>query len=101
MRRDGVFLEERLALAVPEAEEEHVDLVERHGGGEPQVALAIEPFVDVGNQIAGVALAIDELNLGAGMVHEQPNEFACRVSRAAKNADFNHKSAVVVTSATV
>ena len=54
--RDGVLLKERLALAMAEAEEYHVDLVERHLVSKLQVGLADEAFVYVRNQIACVAL---------------------------------------------
>ena len=54
--RNGVLLEECLALAMTEAEEYDVDLVERHLVSKLQIGLADEAFVYVGNQIAGVAL---------------------------------------------
>ena len=53
---DGVLLKECLTLAVSEAEEYDVNLVERHLVGKLQVGVADEAFVNVRNQIACVAL---------------------------------------------
>jgi len=54
--RDGVLLEESLALAMSEAEEDDVDLVERHFVSKLQIGLANESFVDIANEVASVAL---------------------------------------------
>ena len=72
-------------FAVSEAEEQHIDLIERHLGSELQVTIPVESFVHVGDQVAGITFAVDENNLGIRMIHEQANEFACRVSRATQN----------------
>ena len=53
---NGMFLQECLAFAVAEAEEYHVNLVERHFVGKLQVSLANQSFVHVANRIASVAL---------------------------------------------
>ena len=45
--RNIVFLQERLALAVTEAEEDDIHLVERHLGGKLQISLAIQSLVQV------------------------------------------------------
>ena len=80
MGRYLVLLEERLALAVAEAEEHNIDLVERHIGTELQVGFAIQTFVHVGYKIAGVALAIGKYYLRLGMIYEQTYEFATCVA---------------------
>ena len=45
--RDGVLLEESLALAMTETEEYHIDLVERHLVGKLQVGIANQTFVHI------------------------------------------------------
>ena len=80
MFRDGVLLEEGLALAMAEAEEHHIDILEGHLVGERQVAIAHESFVHVAHQITGIALAVGKHNLGLRMVQQQPQQFAARIA---------------------
>ena len=75
-----VLLKERLALAVAEAEEHHIDLVERHIGTELQVGFAIQALMHVGYKIAGIALAVGKHYLRLGMIDEQAYEFASCVA---------------------
>ena len=77
---DGVLLEEGLALAVAEAEEDHVDLVERHLVGELQVGLAYESLMDVAHGVACVALRIGKDDLCPGMVEQHTDEFTTSVA---------------------
>ena len=62
--------EELRALAVAEAEEYDVYLVERQLVGEAEVRLAVEAGVYVGQQVAGVALAVDEYYFRFGVVEQ-------------------------------
>ena len=80
MGRYLVLLEERLALAMTEAEEHYIDLVERHIGTERQVGIAIQTLVHIGYKIAGIALAIGKYYLRLGMIYEQTYEFATCVA---------------------
>ena len=80
MGRYLVLLEERLALAMAEAEEHYIDLVERHIGTERKVGFAIQTLVHVGYKIAGIALAIGKYYLRLGMIYEQTYEFATCVA---------------------
>ena len=80
MGRYLVLLEERLALAMTEAEEHNVDIFEWHIRGELQVGIAIQTLVHVGNEIAGVALAVGKYYLRLGMIYEQTYEFATCVA---------------------
>ena len=61
--RNIVLLQERFALAMTEAEEDDIHLVERHLGGKLQVGLAIQSLVNLSHQVAGVTLAVGEYNL--------------------------------------
>ena len=54
--RDGVLLQELLALAVAEAEEDYIHLLEGHLVGKREVRLANESLMHVAHQIAGVTL---------------------------------------------
>ena len=71
-----MVLQEGLALAVAEAEEHHVDLVKGHRVGEAHGGLTVESLMDIGEQIAGIAAAVDKDQLGVGVVDEQTDEFA-------------------------
>ncbi len=53
---NGMLLEECLTLPMAEAEEYHIDLVERHLVGELQIGIANQTFVHITHQIACVAL---------------------------------------------
>ena len=88
--RDGVLLQELLALAVTEAEEHHVHLVEGHGIGKPQVGVAQEALVHIGHKVACIALAVGKDDFRLGMVHQQADEFATGVSGSSKYSYFNH-----------
>jgi len=54
--RDGVLLEEGLALAMSETEEYDIHLIKRHLVGKLQIRLANESFVDIADKVACVAL---------------------------------------------
>ncbi len=85
-----MLLQEGLALAVAEAEEDDIHLVERHFAGEAEVRLADETFVDIADGIAGVALAVGKDNLCLGMPQEHPYQFAAGVAGSAKYSYFYH-----------
>ena len=63
-----VLLQEGLALAVAEAKEYHIDLVERHVGSEVHVCVANKSFMDIGHAVASVALAVGKDYLCLRMV---------------------------------
>ena len=66
--RNGVLLEESLALTMPEAEEHHIHLVERHIGSKTQVGVADESFVYIADKIACITLGVGEDNFRLRMV---------------------------------
>ena len=72
--RNIVLLQERLALAMTEAEEDDIHLVERHLGGKLQVGLAIQSLVNLSHQVAGITLAVGEYNLCLRMVDKEANQ---------------------------
>ena len=76
----GVLLEKSLTLTMAEAEEHYIHLVERHLGGECQVAVAIQSLVHLSHGIASIALTICKYNLSLGMVDEKADEFATGIS---------------------
>ena len=82
--RHVVLCQESLALAVAEAEEEHVDIVEGHLAGKAKISIAVESLVHVGDEVSGVALTVDEDELCLGMVDEQADELSCRIAGPAK-----------------
>ena len=80
MAGDGMLLEELLALAVAEAEEDHVDILKRHLVRKPQVCIADEALMYITHQIAGVALRVGKYDLCLGMVQQQADQLAARIS---------------------
>ena len=80
MAGDGMLLEELFALAVAETEEDHVDILERHLVRKPQVCIADESFVYITHQIAGIALRVGKYDLCLGMVQQQSDQLATRIS---------------------
>ena len=85
----GVLAEECLALSMPEAEEHHVDLVEWHVGGEPQVCLSLQPTVYVRHQVAGIALAIGKDHLRLWVVEQQAQQLAACIARGSQYSNPN------------
>ena len=85
-----VLRQEPLALAVAKAEEEHVDIVEGHLAREAKVSIAVESLMHVGDEVSGIALAVDEDELCLGMVDEQADEFSCRIAGTAKYSYSYH-----------
>ena len=85
MLRNGVLLKEGLALPVAEAEEHHVDLVERHLIRKAQLRIANQSFVHVAHQVPCVALAVGKDNLCLGMVEQQADELTARIACSAKD----------------
>jgi len=60
---DGVLLEEGLALAMSETEEYDIHLIKRHLIGKLQISIANEPFVDIADEVACVALRVGKDDL--------------------------------------
>lgn len=89
MRRHGVLAEKGLALPVTKAEEKHVYGVKGHRVCEAQRRVADEPFMDVGNEVAGIALTVGKDDVGLGVVQQQAEELTARVARCTKNAYFH------------
>ena len=54
--RDLMLLEECLALAMAEAEENNIDLVERHVGRETEIGIANQALVHIRETVASIAL---------------------------------------------
>ena len=77
---DGVLLQKLFALAVAEAEEDYVNILEWHLVSKPQVCVADEAFMHIAYRITCITLAIGEDNLSLGVVQQQTDEFSARVS---------------------
>lgn len=75
-----MLCQEALALAVAEAEEKHVDIVEGHLAREAQVGITVEPLMHIGDEVSGIALTVDEDKLCLGVVDEQADELSCRIA---------------------
>ena len=73
-----------------EAEEHHVNLVERHLVGEFHLRFANQPLVHVVHFVAGIALRIGKHNLNLAMLQQHSNQFAARIACGAKYSNFNH-----------
>ena len=77
---NGMFLQESSALAMTEAEEHHVYIIERHLRSEAQVGIAKQSLVYVAHRIASIALRVGKYNLGLRMIEQQTDEFAPRIA---------------------
>ncbi len=86
----GVLLEKGLTLAVSEAEEHHIHLVEGHLRGEAQVAITVKSLVHIGHKVAGIALAVGENYLCLRVVYEQTDELAAGISGSTQYSYSNH-----------
>ena len=86
--RNVVFGEELCALAVAEAEVNYVHVLKGKLVGEAQVGFAPQAGVNVGNEVAGVAFAVDENNFYGRMVEQQAEKFAGRIAGTADDAYF-------------
>ena len=84
-----MLLQELFALAVSEAEEEHIHLVEMHFICEAEVCLTNESLVHLADRIAGVALAIGKDYLSLRMSEQHPYQFAASISRSTKDTNIN------------
>ena len=85
-----VLIQERPTFAVSEAEEHHVNLVERHFGGKPKVGFAHKAFVHIAHKVSRVRFAISEYNLGLGVINQQSNQLAACISSSAQNSYLYH-----------
>ena len=92
---DVVGLHKRLTLAMTEAEEHHVDVVERHVGGELQVGVTVETLVDGRHVVARMALAVGKGDGGLRVVDQQPDEFATRIAGGSEYSYSYHNQSVV------
>ena len=66
--RNIVVGQELGALAMTETEIDDINVLKREFVGEAHVGFSIKSFMHVGDEIAGVALAVDENDFGLGMV---------------------------------
>jgi hypothetical protein len=81
-----MLLEELRALAVSEAEEDYVYIFKGQFVGETQVGFSVETTMHIGQQIAGIALAIGKHDFNLGVVHQKANQLARSISCRANNA---------------
>jgi hypothetical protein len=77
---NGVFLQESLALSMTEAEESHINLVERHFGRKFHIGLAYQTAVNIGNLVACVRLAVGKHNVYERMVKQKADEYSARIA---------------------
>ena len=90
MKSELVLPKELLALAVAEAEEDDIHLVERHFRGEAEVCLAYQSLVNFAHVVAGIRLAVGKNNLRFGMPQKHSYQFAARIAGCTKYANLHH-----------
>jgi hypothetical protein len=81
-----MLLEEGLALAVAEAEEYDIDILERHLVSKHQVGVAYESFVYVAHPVTGITLRVGKDNLCLRMVNQQSDKFTTRIAGSAEDS---------------
>ena len=79
-----------LRVTMGGTEEQYIYLVQRKPVGKYQIGFTVKPFMYVGNLIAGVAATVYKLYLYFGMINQQTNQFACRITCPTDNSYFNH-----------
>lgn len=85
--RDVMLLKELLALAMTEAEEYDVNIVERHFARELEVGLADESFVNVIDIVACVRLRVGKDYLCLWMIEQKADEFTASIAGSTEDAD--------------
>ena len=77
-------------VAVCRTEEKHIYFVQRKFIGEHKVGLSIQSFVDISYFISGITRTIDKPDFYIGVVNQQTNQFACRITGSSYYSYFNH-----------
>ena len=88
--RHGMLGQELSTLAMPHAQEEDVDRLQRQTVGELHVRLAEQPLVDVGQQVLGVGRTVDKAYLHIRVMQQQADEFARSIACATDNTSFHN-----------
>ena len=90
MVRHGMLLEESLALAVAEAEEDNINMAKVVVTAKAQIALSDEPLMYVAHKVAGIALAMGEDYLRLRMIKQQAYQLAARIACRSKYSYSYH-----------
>ena len=85
-----VAIHELLRIPMSRTEEQYINLIQRKFVGKNQIRFTIEPLMYVGNLIAGVTAAIYKLYVYIGVIDQQTDQFACRITCPTDNSYFNH-----------
>ena len=85
-----MLLQELLTLAVTEAEEDDIHLVEWHFRGEAEIRLAQQALMHLADGIAGIRLAVGKDDLRLRVSQQDSYQFAARITGRAKYSYFYH-----------
>ena len=90
--RTGMFCPESAAFPVTGAKEYHIHRVQRRIRAEMKIRITEQAGVDRPKRIAGIAGGLHEDDLRLGMIQQDTQQFACRVSRSPDDTDLDHSS---------
>ena len=85
-----MFIQERLALAMTETEEHNVHIIERHLRRKAQVGVAIQSLVHIGDEVAGIALAVNKRYFGFGVIDKYADKLTGCVAGSAEDSYFHN-----------
>ena len=85
-----MFLQERLALAMTETEEHNVHIIERHLRRKAQVGVAIQSLMHIGDEVAGIALAVNKRYFGFGVIDKYADKLTGCIAGSAKDSYFHN-----------
>ena len=85
-----MFLQERLALAMTETEEHNVHIIERHLRRKAQVGVAIQSLVHIGDEVAGIALAVNKRYFGFGVIDKYADKLTGCIAGSAEDSYFHN-----------
>ena len=79
-----------LRITMGGTEEQYIYFIQRKLVSKYQIGLTIESFMYVSYLIASVTATIYKLYFHFGMINQQTNQFACRITGPTDNSYFNH-----------
>ena len=88
--RNRMFLQERLALAMTETEEHNIHIIEGHLRRKAQVGVAIQSLVHIGDEVAGIALAVNKRYFGFGVIDKYADKLTGCVAGSAEDSYFHN-----------
>jgi hypothetical protein len=75
-----MLFQELFTLAVTKAEEQNINLIERHLVGEAKISFTNQSFMHITHEVACVRFAVSKDNLSLWVVQQKANQLATSVT---------------------